>query len=283
LTRPWWEAHAPLAARVECSGEEHRLEWANGVLTALDHVDPHGERTLAALGGERCTCVELLGAWDRHSDDLRVLTLASRGPGDTIVQADQLPNRTPGLVGRAVAYPAFQPSATGGRALMSAPIGSWTRFGSRPMQAGTAVAEDEVVSLLGLSTGLWDRLVATVLATWTARLSAGDERCAAASAALAAALFGRVTATARTWLGDPSLNVVVEMIGPGEQGGVERNLDGIRARLPFHWLSDIWAPGLALVLSRFSLWLIESSDERQRVMTVDSNLERNRPVTISVE
>jgi hypothetical protein len=283
VTQPWWEAHARLEARVECSGEVHRLEWANGVLTALDHVDPDGERALAALGGERCTCVELVDTWDRHSDDLRVLTLASRGPGDTIAPVDQLPNRTPGLVGRAVMYPAFQSTATATRAQVSASVGSWARIGSRPLQAGSAAAEDALISLSGLSTGLWDRLTATVMATWTARLSAGDERCAAASATLAAALFGRVTVAARSWLGDPNINVAVEMIDPGDHGNLERDSDGIRACLPFRWLSDIWAPGLALVLSRFSLWLIESTDERKRVMTVDSNLERQRPVSISVE
>jgi hypothetical protein len=122
-----------------------------------------------------------------------------------------------------------------------------------------------------------------VIATWSERLTAGDERCTEAHGALAAALFGRVTVAARTWFGDPGLNVVVEMASPGREAALARGPHGLQISLPFQWLSDIWATGLAVVLGRFGLWLIESVDERKRVMTMDRNLDDVRPVTISIE
>jgi hypothetical protein len=140
-----------------------------------------------------------------------------------------------------------------------------------------------LLALFRLGTVLVDRLAATVIATWSERLSAGDERCSEAHAALAAALFGRATVAARTWFGDPGLNAIVEMASPGSEAAVARGPNGLQISLPFHWLNDIWATGLAVVLGRFGLWLIESVDERKRVMTIDRNLDDVRPITISIE
>jgi hypothetical protein len=150
------------------------------------------------------------------------------------------------------------------------------------MQAAPA-AEDDLLALFRLGTALVDRLTATVIATWSERLTTGDERCTEAHAVLAAALFGRVTVAARTWFGDPGLNVDVQMAGPGSKAALARGPNGLEIRLPFQWLSDIWATGLAVVLGRFGLWLIESVDERKRVMTIDRNLDDIRPITISIE
>ncbi|MHB1877427.1 MAG: hypothetical protein ACYCPF_21540, partial [Streptosporangiaceae bacterium] len=85
----WWAGLAPAQARLTCGGDQHRLAWREGELRALDHADPDAERTLAALGGERCACVEMLDAWYAHASDLRVLVLGSRGPSDPLaVPAD---------------------------------------------------------------------------------------------------------------------------------------------------------------------------------------------------
>ncbi|MGH9920087.1 MAG: hypothetical protein ACRD6W_14630, partial [Nitrososphaerales archaeon] len=154
--------------------------------------------------------------------------------------------------------------------------------GSRPPGWPGVIEEDEVLSILGIGGGLADRLVATVIASWSERIDADDF--GTHRAALGAALFGRVTLALRAWLADPNLEVEVEMIGPRQEAQLSRSEDTITitARLPFRWLSDIWARGLAVVLGRFSLALTESSDDRQRVVTASTDLLDFRPVTISL-
>src|ERR1700689_5498399 len=89
-SRPWWQNHAQAEMNVDCSEQNHGVGWEEGGLVLLDHDDPEGERTLAALGGDACPCVEILGSWERHRDDLRLLVLASRGPSDPIIHIDEL-------------------------------------------------------------------------------------------------------------------------------------------------------------------------------------------------
>jgi hypothetical protein len=72
-----------------------RLAWREGELRAPDHAG--AERTLAALGGERCACVEMLDAWHGHASDLRVLVLGSRGSSDPLAAPR---NAGPEAVGR---------------------------------------------------------------------------------------------------------------------------------------------------------------------------------------
>ena len=93
----WWHGFAPAqAASVECGGNRHRLRWENGTFHALDHGDVESERTLAALGGQSCTCLDLVEAWDQHCDDLRVLVLGSRGPTDIPTAHDDVTNAARG-------------------------------------------------------------------------------------------------------------------------------------------------------------------------------------------
>jgi hypothetical protein len=144
--------------------------------------------------------------------------------------------------------------------------------------------DDDVLVLLELGLPMWDRLAATVIDHWTDRLSARDPRCDRARPALTAALYGRVTVAARSWLGDPGVPIDVAMIDGDDEPTLTRDDDGLTVRLPFRWLRDIWVPGLAVVLGRFALWAIESVGDRQQVMTAgaDPTDTRLRPVTISL-
>jgi hypothetical protein len=63
---------------------------------------------------------------------------------------------------------------------------------------------------------------------------------------------------------------------------LSRGPEGIRARLPFRWLIDVWARGVSVVLGRFATQLLDAEDERQRVLTVSSDFRDVRPVTISI-
>jgi hypothetical protein len=217
----WWTGIAPAQATVDCGGRPHRLRWDAGSVVALDHDDPDGERALAALGGQRCTCIDLLDAWERHAEDPRVLVLAGRGPRDQLAQqVDPQQQRGPVM----------------------------------PRPARAPRAEAELQALLGLGSGLADRLSAAVAATWRERLEQRERVVAGVRRQLYAALYGRVLAAMRAWLGDrgaPSL----ELTMVAERG--RRSLDSsdgvVHAALPFGWLLDVWARDLATIGGRFTL------------------------------
>ena len=172
----WWSGYDPAETTIECAGATHRLRWDNGTLRTLDHVDPDGERTLAALGGERNACIDILDTWRRHEDDLQVLVCGSRGLADPLAAQEPDP-----------AYTAFI-SKRGGATQPPSP-------------------EQELMTLLALGGGLADRLAATVAAAWASR---ADE---AGRPHLHAALWGRSALALRGWLADPALEPDLELIG----------------------------------------------------------------------
>lgn len=282
MTIPWWQNHPPAEMSVDCAGQQHRVRWQNGALVLLDHEDPEGERTLAALGGDSCECVEILGSWERHRDDLRLLVLASRGGNDPIVHIGEQ------AISRMRSVPAIfagtPPQNRLRRAVQRSP-GGWV--GYSPLLGGRRrttinTQQDELLSLLRLGGGLSDRLIAMVLADWTERLSRDDERVADERAALTVALYGRVATALRGWLNEPDLPITLDMIDPKDSPELVRESEGIHARLPFRWLIDVWARGVAIILGRFATKLLDAEDERQRVLTVSPDLSDVRPVTISI-
>jgi hypothetical protein len=187
-----------------------------GTLTAVDHDDPAAEATLAALAGEPARCLELLRAWRRRRDDPRVLTFGSRGMADPLdIATDPRTRRRLGAAGRA--------------------------------------GEGELIELLTLGGGLPDRLQAHAAATWTRRLRTGHANLPGALPQLHAALYGRVLAALRLWLGDPALAIDLELIDPADARHLQRVDDRITVALPFAWLSEAWAPGLTTIFGRLCL------------------------------
>lgn len=293
MTKPWWQHHPAAEVTVDCSGDKHSVRWQDGDLVLADHDDPEGERTLAALGGNASECIEVLGFWKRHSDDLRLLALASRGPNDPLVMSGARWLRGPGrsaILGSGGGAPGVTPrSGVAGRTLAarSGPRG-WrllpyaaTALGMPP---GFQEPESqELLSVLMLGGGLPEILVATVLAEWSERISNRDERVDAARPALTASLFGRVVCAIRGWLNDPLLGVRVEMIEPDDRPLITRSDGEIQVHLPFRWLIDVWVRGVSVVFGRFGIQLLGAEDHRQRVMTIDPYLQDIRPVTISID
>lgn len=266
----WWTGIAPAQASVECGGAEHRIRWAAGAVTALDHDDPEGERALAALGGQRCTCVDLLDAWERHAEDPRVLVLASRGPRDQLAQQlDPTQGRMiPGRRGPIMPRQALSARATSVRSagIMVAGAGGGP-FQPLGRSSAAARTEAELQALLGLGGGLADRLSATVAAAWRERLEQRRRPVAGVRRQLHAALYGRVLAATRTWLGDLGAPAL-ELTMVAERG--RRSLrwsDGVvQAALPFGWLLDVWARDLATIGGRFTL-SASSDDGRTWTLT----------------
>jgi hypothetical protein len=227
---PWWLGLAVAQTSLTCEGASHRLRWERGELRALDHDDAEAERTLAALGDQRCACIDMLDAWARHACDLRVLVLASRGPAD--------------------------------------------RLG-----AGESPEEDELVTLLGLGGSLPERLAATVAAEWTARAS----EAAAARAQLEAALYGRVTAAVRSWLGEPGLEIELRMVDEDEPRALTRDEDGrLLVKLPFAWLIEVFARGLAITWGRFCLAAASTDGQSWTLTTLTPELAPAQTITVEL-
>lgn len=247
MTAPWWDGLPPAATTVECSGRRHRLRWRDGELSAADHEDVAGERTLAALAGQRYHCIDLLDAWQRHRADLDVLVLAGRGPGDVLRWSPDDPALS--VRGPAVITP-----------------------------------ETELPLLLTLGGGLPDRLVATVIAERARRLpdepGESDEPGDDADARLPAALYGRAAAAVRAWLGQPDLSVDVEMIGATSPPSLCADGERLRLDLPFAWLGDVWARDLATIMGRFTLSATGIGNGQWSLLTVGPGEEHPRTITI---
>lgn len=211
----WWTGIPVAATTLECGGHSHTLRWEQGVLTAVDHTDIAAEATLAALARESVPCLDRVRAWNRHSDDVHALVLASRGIADRLdVATDR---------------------HTHPRA---------------PIKQGD---DAELLELLALGGGLPDRLQAHVAAAWTDRLRSGHPDLDAARPQLRAALYGRVLAALRVWLGEPQLAIELTMADPGGARLLARDGEKIAVGLPFSWLTEVWARGLATIVGRLCL------------------------------
>jgi hypothetical protein len=251
---PWWDGLAPVDATVECGGETHRLRWAAGELQPLDHDDADGERALAALGGARCECVDMLDAWERHARDLRVLALGSRGPADLLTLGDATargPAAWVSPLGSGVRL-APTPVSTSGlpRRTTGRLRGSVVPLIGRP--APGIAPDEDLVGLLGLGGSLAGRLQASVIAAWAKRIDEGDDASAEAGPRLTAALYGRLAASVRAWLGQPELAIELEMVPAGSTPRLCRTgRDRLEAELPFAWLEAVWSRGLTSVMGRF--------------------------------
>ncbi len=296
----WWLGLPPAQATVTCGGQEHRLRWQAGELRAVDHEDAEGERALAALGGVRCACVDALDAWARHRDDIRVLVLASRGQVDPLAAVDPSARfgAAPGTVGAG-------PSMGGGGGVRRASlrpragsrgIGSIHVMGTRgrSLSAGRAVpppgsmrgkreAEDELIALLGLGGGLPERLLANVVAALCQRLHERERRVARLRPQLEAALYGRVCAAVRPWLGESDRELRVTMTRADAEPSLRTEADGLRVELPFEWLLDVWCRGLASVWGRFCLAACTQDGRVWSLATVGPDLGEPQAITLTLD
>ena len=136
---PWWAVLPPAEAQVSCGAGTHRLRWADGRLTAADHPDAEGELVLAALGGERSECMDMVEAWGSHGDDLEILAVGPRSPADELtITADDVAQMLPGGGWFGFARPAAMPSGLAARAVSALPLPPAMRW-PRPLR-GRSVA-----------------------------------------------------------------------------------------------------------------------------------------------
>jgi hypothetical protein len=292
VTNDWWHRLTPVEVPIECAGETHRLRWEAGSLFALDHADAEGERALAALGGDRHECIGMLDAWARHQYDLRLLVLATRGAGDPIRYSAQSALPHPGQWHGVVPGPHRRPVAvaptppvigSAGHTVMTATsvgrnIGPVRGGGPIP---GAPPQPDDLMALLALGGSLAERLTAGVAAHWAERLTRGEPEACNRRASLVAALYGRVICTTREWLGEPDLELELNLIDNTRTPAIARPARGmLTLSLPFEWLWTVWACSLAVILGRFTLAVIESDDDAITLVTADPSITDLRPVTI---
>jgi hypothetical protein len=248
---PWFTCLPGCQTEVPCGTGRHSVEWDAGSLRLASHPDAEGELVLAALGGEKARCIEVAEAWARHTDDLSVLAIGPRHPGDEIAvgwddviaaaQAGQAPGVTVGS-GR------MKPAAM---RLASQPGPTMARMAARQRQAQeeTLAAQrrrNDILSLLALGYGFQVRLIGQVAAAHAGR-DGGEQ----ARPALVAAIAGRLGPVAEEWLGIDPDQVTVSLHSARSWGASELTGYGadrrLRISLPAGWLASVWACGLARV------------------------------------
>jgi hypothetical protein len=264
-------------ARLDCSGAKHTIRWERGELIAVDHDDPEGERALVALGGTSCGCLDVLGAWSRQKENVRLLSVLSRGTQDPIQTEGFNPGRLPppGLMPRnAIVSPR-------GRAQMTAWVSTVPQGTATPAIAIPGVQglpstssptfEADAVLLAGLGQELTVRMVATVTA---ALLDNPDSpEAVAARPALEASLFGRAMSALRMWLAAPHLDLELVVAGPSHAPGLEWDGEGpVHLALPHDWVVRVWGRDLTVIAGRFSLGIVDSTPHRTILTTVGSDL-----------
>lgn len=274
----WWDGLAPAQISLECGAAKHVLRWAEGRLTAVDHPDADRERALVALGGEHVACLDVFDAWHRHSDDLDLLVLLSRGPSDRLPEPQTSEHvRYSGSYNKmGWTMGAVGVSNFGSRSARRLGRG-WTSY--RPLDDEDHDGEVTVGQLANLGGGLNDRLVATIIATWTERIEAGDERVAAVSPKLHAALYGRIVTTIRGLTREATV-VDLVMVDSAARRAVTMQDGHISVALPFSWLIEIWGKDLATVLGHLCLSVEQSNPDLWQLRVADRTLTGQRTITV---
>ena len=251
----WWEGHAPidvglLVGTGPAERDVHRLRWAEGTMSALEHADLDSELALAALGGGRCLCLDVVSLWRHEEHGLDVLAAARRHPDEHIVVDDYTVREADAALRRWSQHRA----AIVDQLRVAGDTAGITRIEAVAAQAETAVRRRlGLVRLLALEPALVDRLQLTALASAEVRWfdegfrHANEDR-------LAAALVGRA---------GPALTAAglfpqrIELAAPGAE--VEVNSDV--ARFPLSWLTNVWGRGVAVDNGRIVAEVTEVLDD----------------------
>jgi hypothetical protein len=276
----WFDSLPPADATVPCGSGRHIVRWEAGQLTLPAHPDAEAEMVLGALGGDKPGCVALAQTWDRHADDLAVLTAGPRCTADLVsVSQDEIAEQRANLpVLPPRATPVAPTPAGGGRRMRP----GWIGPGSPASLAGPSgepgMAEYlrhhqrriELLELLALGPALQFRLSGAVSAAWSGPDRA-DQR-TGRRPEFAAALTGRFAPAAGQWLGiDPDAVTVIPHEGPA-WGALEVSGTGtsrrLRAWLPVGWLADVWACGLAVLSGLLVVAVAEPGYPRARVLAL---------------
>lgn len=203
----WWEG---LAALDVPGVGAHRFVWTEGTFTLGAHPDPEAERTLGALGADRCPCLDVLDAWEACHDSGAMLIAGPRSGDDTIEAPVALTrNLADDLASWRRAF----------RAEVGPKIESVDRIAARRLG---------LLSLLGLD----DRFVRRLQASVAAALDASGRHVALEVATAARALPALAALGWSGTLADIRLGSVA-------------SIDSHSVVLPTSWMAAVWGRGLA--------------------------------------
>jgi hypothetical protein len=269
----WWALLPPALAQVPCGAAAHHLRWEDGRLTALDHPDAEAELVLAALGGDRSRCVDLIESWGRHGDDLQVLAVGPRSAEDELMPAAKSADAPAGRGALGGGWLAYAPltrrhtavAAATARRGARARRARWQQVQNQASRA--AESREELFSLLALGADVQMRLSATVAAAWADGGGRASDR-DAARPALIAALAGRLGPAAQGWLGIDPGRVDASLHDGAGWGRLARSGDRLDAALPVGWLASVWAPGLAVIAGHLVVAVTEAAWPAATVLAV---------------
>jgi hypothetical protein len=287
----WFESAPPCETEVPCGDGTHTFRWAAGAVQLPSHPDAEAELVLAALGGDKAGCVRLAEVWARHTEDLSVLAIGTRGPADQItIDWDTVQASETGADHAGWATMAGPPPGPP-RSVRSTPA---IRFPMRPghgpramrqaMQAERDRAQQRMtdhLSLLALGPAFGARLAAQVAAIHAERLTgAGYEH----RPALNAAIEGRVALLAEQWIGiDPDQVYASVHEDPG-WGTVRLTGNAADRRLTITlrptWLATAWACGLGLTARHLVVDVVRPGWPRAQVLALPAP--GTEPVTLDV-
>jgi hypothetical protein len=234
-----------VTAEVAVDGAVHRVTWSAGSLALDDHGDADSELALAALGGGRCACLDILDAWNAQAAEPEVLTVGRRSLAEE-VRADR------------VALSRLEREAAKWRAQWRAAVDDMRVAGdiagSTRLRDVAERAERRLrvrlgfMRLLSLDDALVDRLQLTVLASAERRWLDDPQFRARHRARLHAALIARALPCLQEVGLAPDQRTEIELLDPGEPAVVRR---GGRVALPLSWLTNVWGRGVAVDHGRF--------------------------------
>jgi hypothetical protein len=289
---------SPVVGTLACGEERHSILWEAGELIPLHHADPSGERSLAALGGVSCPCIEVLGAWARRRGDARVLAALPRGVTDLIGSRD-MPAAARAQM-RAIARLRAAPSGRQVGGYISNVISGGGRAGTRRLASAQHVLtagggagglqladereilENDIQIVAGLGPPMASRLVATVTVTFLDRMAEDDRAGLDLLPALEASLYGRALTALRQWTGRLLLGLQLVVVPRGDE--FLREIDGedtMSAGLPLGWVAEVWGRDLATVGSYFTLDAAGSEDGTTTLRVTDLALGPTRTVSIA--
>lgn len=223
---------------VPCGEAHHTIRLAPDGLDLVDHPDAESELILAALGGDKPTCIRISEAWQRRAADIDLLLVLPRSDDDQVrvTWGDVEVARSPKRTSVAMSGPPGPPIP----ATLPAGAPVHTRQLQATLQEERARQLD-ILTVLALGHEFQKRLVGTIVAA----------RAGESAPALAAALAGRAGPAIARWL-DVDEDEVTVAVHRGEGwGSLFASDDAVWVALPVAWLSDVWADGAEIVDGRF--------------------------------
>lgn len=245
MTPAWHEGLEPVTADVAVDGGVHRISWSRGSLMLDDHGDAESELALAALGGGRCACLDILDAWNAQADEPEVLTIGRRSIADD-VRADRT---ALSRLEREAAKWRTQWAAATEDLRVAGDVSGSTRLRDVAERAERRLrVRLGFVRLLSLDATLVDRLQLTVLASAEDRWRDDAAFRSRHRARLHAALIARALPPLQETSLAPAARTSIELLDPGEAPVVQRQG---RVALPLSWLTNVWGRGVAVDRGRF--------------------------------